>query len=223
MAAGPRTVWGIVTSRAIRAHWALHELGLDYRTEPIRARTPSMQDPRFRAVSPRGKIPVLQDGDLTLGESAAIVTYLGESYRSLDTDLVPETPAARARYNEWCSVVMMEIDATSLYIIRRHGDLHETYGKAPEAVEGARRYFDRPIGAVGRQLDDGRPYLLGDAFSGADILLTSCLTWAARYGLPVPASVDAYRERMTVRPAYTAARAVCYPPEVARPATGGHA
>ena len=70
------TLWGVGSSRAFRAHWALHELGLDYVTQDIRTRTASMETPLFREISPRKKIPVLQDGELKLFESCAIVMYL---------------------------------------------------------------------------------------------------------------------------------------------------
>ena len=223
MDAGERILWGIATSRAIRAHWALHELGLSYRTEPIRTRTPLMKDPRFLAVSPRGKIPVLQDGGLTLAESAAIVAWLGTIYRDRAPYLVPPDPAARARYDEWSYFVMTELDATSLYILRRHVDLHAIYGEAPVAVRSAEAYFGRQIGVVERALADGRLFLLGDDFSGADILLTSCLIWAQRCGLPLSAPVEAYRARMVARPAYATARAVCYPPEQPVAASEGQA
>ena len=71
-----RTLWGVGTSRTLRAHWALIELGLDYATQPIRTRTLAMEDPVFLDLHPRGKIPVLVDGDFVVSESPAIVTYL---------------------------------------------------------------------------------------------------------------------------------------------------
>jgi glutathione S-transferase len=98
-----RIVWGIGTSRTIRAHWALIELGLTYRTEPVRTRTPDTEAPEFVALNPRRKIPVLQDGPITLAESAAIVTHLAESYRDTGTVLIPDDRASRARYFEWLS------------------------------------------------------------------------------------------------------------------------
>ena len=73
-----RVLWGVGTARTVRVHWALAELGLQYRTVPIEARTPAMQEDAFKRVSPQGKIPVLEDGALVLSESPAIVTYLSE-------------------------------------------------------------------------------------------------------------------------------------------------
>jgi glutathione S-transferase len=69
------TLWGVGTSRTIRAHWAMHELGLAYQTRAIGARTGETKTAEYTALNPRQKIPLLQDGDFCIGESAAIVAY----------------------------------------------------------------------------------------------------------------------------------------------------
>ena len=201
-----RVLWGVGSARALRAHWALAELGLDYRTEKVQSRTGQTRTETFDRLNPRRKIPVLQDGELTLTESAAIVTYLAERYSGPAARLIPEAVAERARYFEWQSFVCMELDATSLYVLRRHVYLPEVYGEAPTAAAAAEAYFARMIEAAARLVDDGRPYLLGETFSGVDILLATTLDWAANYGQPLPAPFPAYRERLAARPAHIAAR-----------------
>ena len=198
-------LWGATTSRTIRAHWALHELGLPYRCEPILPRTGETKTERFTAIAPRQKIPALVDGDFVVAESAAIVAYLSAMYGTPETALVPTGARERARYDEWTYFVMTELDATSLYIVRRHLGLPEIYGAAPIAVESALAYFQRQIGSVGVALNDGRVWLMGDHFTGADILLTTCLTWATRLEQPLADSLVRYRDRATARPAYAAA------------------
>ena len=66
-------LWGVGTSRTVRAHWAMHELGLAYETRPIGPRTGETKTAEYTALNPRQKIPLLQDGDFCIGESAAIV------------------------------------------------------------------------------------------------------------------------------------------------------
>ena len=100
-----RIVWGIGTSRTIRAHWALIELGLPYSIEVVRTRTPDTETEEFKSVNPRQKIPVLEDGEIRIGESAAIVTYLAENYRQGSIILIPEDKALRAKYFEWMSFI----------------------------------------------------------------------------------------------------------------------
>ena len=200
-------LWGAGTTRTLRPHWVLHELGLDYEKRPIGSRTGETHTAEFRTLNPRGKIPVLQDGDLVLAESAAIINYLVENYAP-GSGLVPRpgTPH-RALYDQWCFFVMTELDAHTLYILRRHEDLAALYGAAPNAVQAAREGFARQVAAVTRTLRSGGPYLLGDGFTCADVLLTTCLTWARYCKIPLAPELAEYVQRLTVRPAYRAAAA----------------
>jgi glutathione S-transferase len=112
-----RILWGAGTSRTIRPHWALHELGLDFELRPILPRTGETQTAEFTALSARQKIPLLQDNGLILTESAAIVVYLSDAYAQPHNRLMPIDPRARAQCLEWCFFVISELDATSLYVI----------------------------------------------------------------------------------------------------------
>lgn len=197
-------LWGTKTSRVMRAHWALRELGIPYTNHPVETRTAAMDEADFRAVSPQRKIPVLVDGDLVLSESSAIVTYLGERYGRDGCRLVPTGIAERARYFEWLSFACMELDATALYVLRRHADLTQIYGDEPGASETARQYFDRMIHSVLHRVPT-HGYLLGEQFSGADIVMTTCLQWAQRYGMPIPYRFEEYLRLTTSRPAFAAA------------------
>jgi glutathione S-transferase len=202
---GRRVLWGIGTTRTMRPHWALHELSLPYETEAIGARTGETQTAKFSALNPRQKIPVLQDGDFTIAESAAIIAYLAEAYSDGNARLLPNGKRERARCLEWCFFIMTELDATSLYVIRRHDMLKHIYGDAPAAVENAKSYFLRQLGHADQALHRHGPFLMGDEFTTADILLTTCLTWATRVGAPVYDNCRAYLERVMARPAYRAA------------------
>ena len=195
-----RILWGVGSARALRGHWALIELALTYRSERIRSRSGATETPAYRRLNPRGKIPVLKDGGLVLSESAAIVTYLAETYGN--GRLMPAGGAERAKYFEWISFISMELDATTLYVLRRHEGLPHIYGEAPAANAAARAYFERMITAAAHELEDGRPFLLGPEFSGADILMTTCLDWALAYDVPMPEVWLDYRRRTVARPAH---------------------
>jgi glutathione S-transferase len=188
----------------MRAHWVLEELCLPYETEEIIPRTASMKREDFRAVSPRCKVPVLQEDDLVIGESAAIVTYLADRHRDTVALSPPPGSEARARHDELCWLVMTELDAP-LYVIRRHQGLPDVYGASPVAVRAAGEYFLRLAGELERRLSDGRTHLMGDAFTCADLLLTTCTDWATFLGLEPPPGVAAHRERTIAREAYSCA------------------
>ena len=99
----------------------------------------------------------------------------------------------------------MELDATSLYIMRRHGALKHIYGEAPAALESSSTYFQGQMRHVEAALADGRPHLMGDRFTSADMLLTTCLVWAIDYEVPVAPACHDYLERIVARPAYQSA------------------
>jgi glutathione S-transferase len=218
-----RILWGAGTSRTIRPHWALHELGLDFELRPILPRTGETQTAEFTALSARQKIPLLEDNGLILTESAAIITYLSDAYGQPHNRLVPTDARHRAQCLEWCFFVISELDATSLYVMRRHGDLRHIYGEAPQANAAASDYFQKQMRTVERALEADPHYILGDRFTAADILLSTCITWAVRYGVPVNDRVLAYNERAKARDAYTRALTTNAPPAVAIPtiATSG--
>ena len=196
-------LWGIGTSRTMRAHWALHEASLAYRCEQVLPRSGQTQTPQYTALNKRQKVPLLQDGQFTIGESAAIAAYAAGKHP--ESRLIPQDRLEHARWLEWSFFIMTELDATSLYVMRRHTELEAYYGNAPDVVEKASAYFQKQRVFVDDAMSDGRPYLCGDTFSTADILLTTCLTWAVHYGIPVGDELMKYLKRTTARTAYRSA------------------
>jgi glutathione S-transferase len=186
----------------MRALWMLHELELPYEHRPIRSRTGETLTPEYTRLNPSQKIPTLQDGEFVLTESAAIVNYLGARYGAARGLAPPAGPRERARYDQWCFFVMMELDANTLYILRRHEDLKDIYGEAPHAVRTARDCFARQVNAAAQRLDALGPFVLGDRFSGPDILLTTCLVSALGRKIELPSTLREYLERTTARAAY---------------------
>jgi glutathione S-transferase len=203
-AAPDLTLWGVGTSRTMRPHWAMQELGLAYQTKPIGPRTGETKTAEYSKLNPRQKIPLLQDGDFCIGESAAIVAYLSRTYSTPERSLIPETTRDYAAWLEWCFFIVAELDSTSLYVMRRHraDALGHIYGVAPEVVAQAGEYFRQQLRHVEVALSDGRTFLMGDQFTGADILLTTCLDWAIAYGVGICDNAQPYLERIQDRDAY---------------------
>jgi glutathione S-transferase len=198
-------LWGVGTSRTIRPHWALHELKLPYTRKPILPRTGETETPEYTALNPRQKVPLLQDRDLTIGESAAIIAYLAKTYPNEAIALLPRDTDDYAKWLEWCFFIVTELDSTSLYVMRRHGNikgLSHIYGDAPGVVTQAAEYFRKQLKHVDVALSDGREFLLGDEFTTADILLTTCLTWAVDYQVGICDRAQSYLDRIVTRSAY---------------------
>ena len=205
-------LWGVGTSRTMRPHWALAELGLAYETRAIVPRTPAMESPEFLRVSTRRKVPILEAGSLVVGESGAILFYLADRYREPLPLAPPAGSDERAVFDDLCFFSLTELDAP-LYVIRRHEGLPDEYGEAPVAVEAARTYFSRQVRPMEERLSDGGGYLLSTGFSAADILLSTCLVWAQFVGIRLSPTLVAYQERLEARPAYAAAMQQNFPPE----------
>lgn len=204
-----RILWGVGTSRTLRAQWMLHELALPYESRPITSRSGETLTPEYTALNPSQKIPTLQEGDFVLTESAAIVNYLATAYGAAKGLAPPTDARLRARYDHWSFFSMMELDANTLYVIRKHEDLLAIYGEAPAALNAAREGYARQARAAAKRL--AGPYVLGEQFSGADILFSTCLNGAIRRNIELPDVLREYLARTTARPAYQSALAANQP------------
>lgn len=201
-------IWGAGTTRSFRPIWTAEELGLEYELKPIGPRTGETQTAEYTAMNRKQKIPFLIDGDVRLSESVAICRYLISNY-SAEAVWSPQTPIERAKEDEWTCYIYGEIDETSLYVMRRHGDLKEIYGGSDEIVRSAATYAERHLQVLSEYMS-GRPYLMDGGFSLPDILLVSCLDWALFYSVNVPDSLQEYRQRLAERPAYKKAVQINY-------------
>ena len=200
----PIVVWGVGTTRTFRVHWMLHELGVDYQTQRIESRTGETKQSAFTAINPKQKIPTLVHGNLELSESYAIMRYARATFGGLPYDDFQLSAEGQARFDEWVTFILMELDATSLYVIRRHKDLPHIYGHAPEAVKSSGEYFKRMLDAITTQIHPDKP-LWGSRFSEVDILFTIVLDWAGLLEIRMPDAVMAYRAAMHERSAYQTA------------------
>jgi glutathione S-transferase len=206
-------VWGIGTSRTLRPHWMLCELGLEYETRAIIPRSETMNDPAFRKVSGRGKVPILEHGELMIGESGAIVFYLADRFRERLTLAPLPATTERARFDEMCIFILMELDAP-LYVIRRHEGLPEIYGASQTAVDAARAYFSRQTSVIEGWLENAEgSYLTGEHFSAADLLLATCSSWGRFVGIELSQPLSDHLALVTAREGFRKAFERNFTPE----------
>ncbi len=201
----PITIWGVGTTRTLRPHWMLHELGLEYETRRIESRTGEAQTEEFTRINPKQKIPALVHGDLVVTESYAIIRYLRSLTDTLPYDDYQLSPEGKAKFDEWVSFMLMELDATSLYVVRRHKDLPQIYGDAPAAVTSSIEYYQRMLNSVANEIPADKP-LWGSTFSELDILMTIALDWGSFLQIPLPDNTQSYQALMHARPAFQSAR-----------------
>jgi len=171
----------------------LEELGIPYQYVPAMP-----QSEEAKQHNPLGKIPILVEEDgFTLFETTAIINYLGDKHRSgdkrnaVDALIPPPGTKERGLYEQTMSVLATELDTQGLWIHRKHEAMGEFFGHIPEAVEHARKYFNKTNRMLIQQLKDKRAesgeterpsYLLGSNFTAADIVYVHCLDWSKMIG-----------------------------------------
>ena len=96
------TVWG--EGRGFRVVWLLEEMGLPYRLRPVDMLAGVENDLEFLSINPAGFIPAIQDGDVTMVESIAIMEYLTGRYGPTPLAPAPHDPTF-AMYQDRKSVV----------------------------------------------------------------------------------------------------------------------
>lgn len=198
------TLYGFPNSRSLRIAWMLEELGVDYQYERIDLSKGEGQSPEYRAINPAGKVPALRDGDFVLTESGAIISYLGD--KSGIRTLVPEpgTPL-RGKYEQWCHFSMSELEQP-LWTIGKHKFALPAEHRVPEIFPTASWEFQKALALLSEGLGD-KPFILGEDFSGADIMLSHTLLWASAFKQPLEAdNLKSYLQRTQARPSLERAR-----------------
>ena len=199
------TVWG--EGRGFRVVWLLEEMGLPYRLRPVDMLAGVENDPEFLAINPAGFIPALQDGEVVMVESIAIMEYLMARYGPSPLAPDPRDPAFPA-YQQFLH--LGEAGLAGFLFIAIVSRL-----LAPEAERdnwGARKamqLFEARRGLLDRQLARS-PYVAGEAFTAADISITYALHLGQRTGETVLSPAEqAYVARTTARDAYRRAMDTC--------------
>lgn len=197
------SLYGFVRSRSDRPHWTLEECGVPYQFFRLNFRREDHRSASFLALNPAGKIPVLQDGDWVLTESAAICNYVADTYAA--GELAPQPGSReRAQYERWLYFVMTELEQP-LWTKGKHilGRLPEPL-RRPDIMDAAHFEWREALDLLAQGLGS-RPFMLGDRFTVVDICIVQTLDWATRFEFPIEdKAVRAYADRHRQRPAYTA-------------------
>lgn len=192
-------LYGVPGSRAMRSLWMLEELGVPYENIKINFATGDTRKPDYLKINPNGHIPALQDGDVTLWESLAINLYLA---RKFDKGLWPKTVAGEGHVFKWSIWAMTEAEEPVITALLHRVLFPQDQRDEAKAADAAQR-FNTPLKVLDGELA-GKNYLLGDAFTVADLNVTSVISWAPMAGLDLSSAgnVVAWMQRCTARPAY---------------------
>ena len=199
------TVFG--EGRGFRVVWLLEEMGLAYRLRPVDLLAGVEEDAAFLAVNPAGFIPAIQDGEVTMVESIAIMEYLMGRYGPTPLAPDPHDPAFPA-YQQFLHLGEAGLAASIYFVVGARNFAPEAERQNWSAGQ-ALQVFESRLGLVTRQLARS-PYLAGESFTAADISVTYALELARRgAGLVLGAAEKAYLARTSGREAYKRALETC--------------
>lgn len=179
-------------TRAFRAVWMMEELGQPYERVRVDIRDETAKsDPAFRAVSPLGKVPALEDGPVKLWDSGAICLYLADKYAQSGLG-VPIDDPKRGTFLQW---IMFTNSVIEPAMIEKFMEL------PPKPMSYGHGSFDSMILTLESGLRGG-PWIMGDRFTAADVLLGSSVDVMDKFNiLPESTVLRDYVARCRERPA----------------------
>lgn len=181
--------------RDLRVRWALEEAGTPYQARLL---APGDQDkPEYRALQPFGQVPVMQDGELTLFESGAILLQIA----SKSDTLMPKEPAAQGRAIQWLLAALNSVEPALVNVFLADVVFaQEDWAKLRR--EGALEIAKRRLKALSDALGD-KAYLDGDRFTIGDLMMATVLRIPAHTDLVTSdPRLGPYLQRCTSRSAF---------------------
>ncbi|HET8535160.1 MAG TPA: glutathione S-transferase family protein [Sphingomicrobium sp.] len=187
----PEFAQGVV--RDLRARWALEEAGLDYRVRLLGQERP----PEYLKEQPFDQVPILNDGEVQLFESGAILQYIGEK----SEELLPRDTAAKYRAIGWTYAALNSVEPALMNVV-----LIDVFYAGEEWAklrrEGARDFAKLKLKRISDWLGD-KQWLEGDRFTIGDLMMVTTLRFLRHTDLVAQfANLDAFVKRGEARPAF---------------------
>lgn len=185
-------------TRAANVVWMLEELGTPYQLRFVDLKAAEHKQPELTALNSMGKIPILQDGEVVVSESAAIGIYLADRY-SLGKLAPNFDDPLRGPYLRWSFFAPSVIEP---------GVMAKAEGWAFRESNAGFGNFEAMVRTMQGAIT-GRDFLLGSRFSMADVIFGGTLNYLVRFKLlePLPEFTD-YIKRLEQRPAWQRAAAI---------------
>jgi glutathione S-transferase len=151
-----------MAGRPVRAAWILEEAGVPF--ELVSLSMEETKEPQHRERHPLGRVPVLEDTGGLLFESAAVCLHVADS--APDAGLIgPPGSRERALAYQWVLYAMTELEPHFVQLL-------PTRTTAPDVAEAAAAQLRERLEVLEAAVD-GRPFLVGDAFTVADVVVGS--------------------------------------------------
>jgi glutathione S-transferase len=197
------TLYHAAPSRSAIGHWMLEEIGAPYRLHVLDLQKREQKAPAYLAVNPMGKVPALDHDGVVVTEAAAICCYLADAFP--EAGLAPPLgDKRRGPYLRWLFFAPSCLEPAVI----------DRMLQRPAAPAASLGYgdFETTVEVVAKAVAAG-PYLLGDMFSAADVVLGSGVLWGMNMVRTIPPrpELTAYVQRLMDRPAAQRALASAAP------------
>jgi glutathione S-transferase len=193
------TLYHISPSRSSTVLWMLEEIGEPYDLHVLDMKKGENREPAYLAINPMGKVPALRHGDAIVTEAAAVCCYLADAFPAAKLS-VPIGDRRRGPYLKWLffSPGVLEPAITDRAFKRVQDPPRTALGYGD---------FDTAMDVMARAVSPG-PYLLGNEFTAADLMIGSTLHWGTMFKLiPERKEFSDYCARFLDRPAFKRAAA----------------
>ena len=193
------TLYHAAPSRSSIVRWILEEIGEPYDVHHLSLSKGDNRAPDYLAVNPMGKVPALRHGDVVITEAAAICTYLADEFPRAKLN-IPIGDARRGVYLKWLFFGPSCIEPAMM---------DRASPRKEEPRRGMLGYgdFDTLMNVVANAVVKG-PYIMGDQFTAADVVIGSGLRFGMMFKmLPERSEFIAYTGRLAQRPALARAEA----------------
>jgi glutathione S-transferase len=188
------TLYHAAPSRSSIVHWMLEELREPYDIHLVSFKKGENRQPAYLAINPMGKLPALRHGDVVITEAAAICTYLADEFPRAGLN-VPIGDPRRGIYLKWLffGPSCVEPAVTERAFPRKDPPSRGTLGFGD---------YDTVMDVLAKGVGAANPYLMGEPFTAADVIIGSGLRWGMAFKLiPERPEFAAYVARLNARPA----------------------
>lgn len=193
------TLHHVANARSARSLWLLYELGLEFKLNEIEFSMAALRTPEYLAISPLGRVPCLEDGDVSLIESGAICQYLCEKY----DDGRLHRAAGHPERNEW----LQWLHYAETVAVHGASLVQQQVFIAPEkrsevVIKLESKRLEKALEVLDRHLEN-RDYLLESGFSAVD----TAVAYSVHLGYDMHEitgleNLAAYYSRCSERPAF---------------------
>jgi len=181
-------------TRDLRVLWALEEMGMPYQIVGMDHPNHDLDAPDFKAKTPFGQIPIIDDEGVIVSESGAILLYLArKSGKLMPRDLAGESQVLRWSF---AALSTVEMPLLAFWFVNLSG------GKGTGPSDALQGWAKLRLGQLDGWLAN-KQFIATDEFTVADILMTHVLDAGTDQNLLKPhANLLAYQKRCTGREAW---------------------